>query len=411
MNKRLAQLLIIVSICVLFLLTHKTIETNHINRIDNLSETNIINSRQVSYRQLFLECWGDIKNYYYAADLNNQNWAKWKKRYSNQIKTQEDAYIAINTILASLDDSYSKFLSKEEFQEQNSAINSKLYGIGINIASIAGKIVIVNVVENAPAQNADIRMGDIILKINNADINGNSIYEVTKLIRGNINETLTLEILRGNEKITKTLKRQEIKIKTIETKKLTKDIAYIRITSFISRDTLQDFVVALNKYPDTKGLIIDLRGNSGGLFQNAVVISNLFLKKGTIVNVVARKGKKNIYTAKNEGCIYEKPIVVLTDSNTASSAEILASALKDNNRAVLVGTRTYGKGLVQKVFSLPNRTGMNLTIAKYLTPNGADINKNGIKPDFTVNLNHDNLMNNTDSQLEFAKNYLEKILR
>ena len=392
-----------------FITTHKEIETKHINRVNNLSETNIINERQVSPKQLFYEAWVNIKNNYYNPNLNKQNWAKWKKRYLNKIKTQEDAYVAINSMIASLDDSYSKFLSEEEFKEQNSAINSKLYGIGINIASYSGKIYIANVIENAPAYIADIRTGDIILKVNGTNTNGVSIYEVAKLIRGEVNQPLTLELLRGNDKFVKVLKRQEIKIKTIESKKLTDKIGYIRISSFIGQDTPKDFVLALNKLSDTKGLIVDVRGNSGGLFQNAIVISNLFMKTGNIVSVVARTGKTNVYNAKNEGCIYENPIVVLIDSNSASSSEILASALHDNKRATLIGTKTFGKGLVQKVFSMPNKTGMNLTIAKYLTPNGTDINKNGITPDYTVTLNHDDFINNNDSQLNYAKTYLEKM--
>ncbi len=407
-KKRLVQIVVVGLISVLFFLSQRRIETKHINRVNNLSETNIINDKQVSSKQLFFESWNDIKNNYYISDLNKQNWTKWKKRYINKIKTTEDAYVAINSMIASLDDSYSKFLSKEEFQEQNSAINSKLYGIGINIASISGKIFVANVIENTPAQNADIRSGDIILKVNNTDINGNSIYEAAKLIRGNLNQPLTLELLRGNEKFSKVLKRQEIKIKTIEAKKISDNIGYIRISSFIGQDTPRDFIIALNRLLDAKGLIIDVRGNSGGLFQNAIVISNLFMKSGTIVNVVARKGKKNIYNAKDEGCIYENPVVVLIDSSSASSSEILASALQDNKRATLIGTRTYGKGLVQKVFSMPNKTGMNLTIAKYLTPNGTDINKNGIKPDYVVTLSHDDFINNNDSQLNYAKNFLEK---
>ena len=392
-----------------FITTHKEIETKHINRVNNLSETNIINERQVSPKQLFYEAWVNIKNNYYNPHLNKQNWAKWKKRYLNKIKTQEDAYVAINSMIASLDDSYSKFLSEEEFKEQNSAINSKLYGIGINIASYSGKIYIANVIENAPAYIADIRTGDIILKVNGTNTNGVSIYEVAKLIRGEVNQPLTLELLRGNDKFVKVLKRQEIKIKTIESKKLTDKIGYIRISSFIGQDTPKDFVLALNKLSDTKGLIVDVRGNSGGLFQNAIVISNLFMKTGNIVSVVARTGKTNVYNAKDEGCIYENPIVVLIDSNSASSSEILASALRDNKRATLVGTKTFGKGLVQKVFSMPNKTGMNLTIAKYLTPNGTDINKNGITPDYTVTLSHDDFINNNDSQLNYARTYLEKM--
>ena len=404
-------LILIFSVLFLFLISYNNFKVSNLNRINDVASIHQVNEDNVSPDELFLEAWAIIKNNFYQSDLNNQNWAKWKKRYKNQIKTQEDAYVAINSMLASLDDSYSKFLGEDEFGEQNRAINSKLYGIGINIASIAGKIYIINVLQGAPAFNQGIKSGDVILKVNNEDINGKSIYQVAQLIRGDLNENLELEILRGNEKLSKTIKREEIKIKTIDFQNLSDEIGYIRISTFIGADTPKEFIVALNKLKSSKGLILDLRGNSGGLFQNAIVISNLFIKKGTIVNVIARQGKINTYNAKEDGCIYENPMVVLIDEDSASASEILSGALHDNNRATLVGTRTFGKGLVQKVFFMPNKSGLNLTIARYLTPKGKDINKKGIEPDYTVTLAHNDLVNNTDSQLDWAKAYLEKEIK
>ncbi len=399
------------SIFILLLISYRDIKIKQSKRINDISGINTVNDKTTSVKALFLESWQVIKSNYYQSNLNKQNWAKWKKRYLHKIKTQEDAYVAINSMIASLDDSYSKFMSKEEFSAQTSAINSKLYGIGINIASISGKIYIANVIENAPAYNQGVRSGDIILKVNGIDVSGQSIYHVAQLIRGDINANLTLELLRGTERFEKTVRREEIKVKTIDYKKITDDIGYIRISSFIGIDTSKEFVIALNRLKDSKGLILDLRGNSGGLFQNAIVISNLFLKKGDIVNVIARQGKKNTYSASDDGCIYDNPLVVLIDGTSASASEILSSALKDNNRATLIGTKTYGKGLVQKVFSMPNKSGMNLTIARYLTPNGIDINKTGINPDYIVTFNHNDFMNNIDSQLVFAKQYLENEIK
>ena len=407
-NKLKKFIVIFTSVLVLFSVTYNNCRIKQIKRINNISEVNIINEENVSPRELFLDSWQIIKTNYYKNNLNKQNWNRWKKRYVNRIKTEEDAYVAINSMLASLDDSYSKFMSKEEFMAQNSAINSKLYGIGINIASISGKIYIVNVLEEAPAYIAGIRAGDIILKVNREDVNGQTIYHVAQLIRGEANQNLELELLRGREKFVKVVKREEIKVKTIDAKKLTEDIGYIRVSSFIGVDTPKEFIIALNRMKDSKGLILDLRGNSGGLFQNAIMISNLFMKKGVIVNVIARQGKKNVYAAQDGGCIYDNPVVVLIDGNSASASEILSSALRDNSRAVLVGTKTYGKGLVQKIFSLPNQSGMNLTIARYLTPKGVDINKKGIEPDFTVNFSHSDFINNVDPQLIYAQRYLEK---
>ena len=411
LNKKHKQYIaLFISMVVLSLLVHNNFKINQINRINDISQNNITNEKQISPKELFLESWHIIKANYYSNNLNKQNWTRWKKRYINKIKTQEDAYVAINSMIASLDDSYSKFMSQREFSEQNSAINSKLYGIGVNIASISGKIYVINVLENAPAARCGIQSGDIILKVNNKDISGQSIYRIAQLIRGDINVNINLEILRGNKKLNKTVKREEIKVKTIESEKINDDIAYIRILSFIGLETSKEFIVALNKYKDSKGLILDLRGNSGGLFQNAIVISNLFMKKGVIVSVLARQGRKNVYKAQDKDCIYTKPLVILVDNRTASASEILTCALKENKRAVVVGTDTYGKGLVQKVFSLPNGTGMNLTIAHYLTPSGKDINKKGIKPDYSVNIKHGDFINNIDTQLVYAVNLLEKII-
>lgn len=400
--------MLLISLFVLALLSYHDVKLKQSKRISDISALSTLNEKKVSPKGLFLESWQIIKTNYYSADLNEQSWAKWKKRYLHKIKTQEDAYVAINSMLASLDDSYSKFMSKDEFAAQKNAINSKLYGIGINIASISGKIYIANVIENAPAYNQGVRSGDIILKVNGVDVSGQSVYSVAQLIRGQIDVPLSLELLRDNEKFEKNIKRAEIKVKTIDYKKLTDDIGYIRISSFIGLDTSKEFIIALNRLKDSKALILDLRGNSGGLFQNAIVISNLFLKEGTIVNVIARQGKKNTYSATNEGCIYDNPLAVLIDNSSASASEILSSALKDNKRAILIGTKTYGKGLVQKVFSLPNKSGMNLTIARYLTPNGADINQKGVAPDYVVNFTHNDFINNIDPQLAYARKYLEK---
>lgn len=402
---------LVLSILVLFSISYTNFKLKETKRIDDVSKIGQINDKQKSPKELFLDCWSTAKNNYYISDLNKQNWSRWKKRYIDKIETIDDATVAINSMLASLDDSYSRFMPQEEFLLQTNALNSKLYGIGINIASNAGKTYIINVLEGAPASNAGIQTGDIILKIDRQDIKGQSIYQVAGLIRGDLGENIELEILRGYNKFTKTIRREEIKIKTVEYKKLDENLGYIRISSFIGADTPKEFIIALNRLKDSKGLVLDLRGNSGGLFQNAIVISNLFLNKGTIVQVIARQGKKNTYNVEHDGCIYNNPLAVLIDSNSASASEILSSALHDNKRAVLIGTKTYGKGLVQKVYPLANKTGMNLTIARYLTPSGVDINKKGIEPDYTVNFSHNDFINNFDPQLAYAKKYLEREIK
>ncbi len=358
-------------------------------------------------KELFIETWDLIKKNYWDNDLNEQNWAHWKKKYLQKIKTEEDAYVAINSMLASLNDPYSKFLSSEEFKEQNNSIDSKIYGIGINIASVSGKIYIINVIKGAPAELGGLRPGDMILKINGNNVNGDNVYQTASYIKGNLNSFVDLEILRDNKRLTKKIKRAEIKIKTVESEIIDKEIGYIRIVSFISSEGPIEFIDALNKVKDTNALILDLRGNTGGLFQNAVFVANMFLDKGDIVKVIGRGGHNSFYRAEEKEYTYDKPLVVLVDGESASASEIVSAALKDNGRAMIVGTKTFGKGVVQKVYPMPNSMGMNLTIARYLTPNGNDIDKKGIEPNYKVEITKDDFEKNNDSQLNFAKNMLK----
>lgn len=388
----------------------------HLKNSENYSYTPLLKNlhkEEVSLEpeELFNQTWRLIKSSYWDNELNEQNWARWKKHYANKIKTEEDAYVAINTMLASLNDPYSKFLSKSEFEEQNTTIDSKIYGIGVNIISTSGKIYIMSVIKGAPADIGGLKAGDMILKINGNDIKGGNIFQAANYIKGSLNSVVELEILRGGKKLVKKIKRAEIKIKTVESDIFDKKIGYIRITSFISSNTPVEFIDALNKLKDTEALILDLRGNTGGLFQNAVFVANMFLDKGDIVRVIGRSGYGGAYTAENKDYVYDKPLVVLVDGESASASEIVSSALKDNNRALIIGTKTYGKGVVQKIYSMPNNTGLNLTIARYLTPNGDDINKKGIEPNYFVEITRDDFEKNNDSQLNFAKNILQNELK
>ena len=369
-----------------------------------------VNTEQVSPQKLFDKTWKIIKKTYYDTDMNEQDWYRWKVHYQGKIKTEEDAYVAINTMLASLNDPYSKFMSKKEFAELNSSIASKITGIGVNIFSNAGKITILNVIEGTPASTAGLKTGDIIFAVDKKEVSGMTISDVAGLVRGPENSMVELTLLRDDKKVTKNIKRKEIKIKTVKSS-VDKNIGYIQIMSFIGATTSNEFLEALEKTQKTDGLILDLRGNPGGLLPNAVFIANLFIPEGRIVSVVGRNGFKQDLSAQKTNFTINKPLIVLIDHSSASASEILSGALKDYNKAKLIGTKTYGKGMVQEVLSLPNETGLNLTIAKYLTPNGTDINKKGIEPDVKIELTFDDLKKNNDAQLIVAKKMMNDMIK
>ena len=350
-----------------------------------------------------------MKNEYYDPNFNRQYWIRWKNHYRGKIKTADDAKIAIETMLASLDDPYSRFLTKEEFAEQNISIASKISGIGVNIINDSGKIKIISVIENTPAQFADLKVNDTILSIDGKKVSGLSLAEVSNLVKGPVNTFVNIDVLRNQELIKKKIIRKEIAIKTVKSS-VDKNIGYIQILSFISNSTPNEFLEALENTDSTKGLIIDIRGNTGGLLPNAVFVTNLFIPKGKIVSIVGRNNYHYDIMAQDNNVNIEKPVIILVDGASASASEIFSGAMKDYHRAKLLGTKTYGKGMVQKIISMPNETGINLTIAKYLTPKGKDINKQGINPDVILPLKREDIIERKDTQLETAKNMMEQMI-
>ena len=367
----------------------------------------LINNEEIAPQKLFDKTWKVINREYYEPSLNNQNWYRWKEHYRNKIKTDEDARVAIDTMIASLNEPYTRFMPKKDFEDLTTSITSKIYGIGVNIYSNAGKIEIFNVMPATPADFAQLKQGDIITAVNGKDINGMNVSDVAAIVRGPENSVVELTILRNNKKLTKKIKRKEIKIKSVKSSVLDNHIGYIQILSFMSGTTPNEFLEALENTKNTDSLILDLRGNTGGLLDNAVFIADMFINNGTIVDIIYRNGYKRSIKAQDEHFGMQKPVVVLVNGASASASEILSGALKDTHKATLVGRKTFGKGLVQKVVPLPNQTGVNVTIARYLTPNGTDINKLGIKPDIEVGNEFDFFVGNQkDEQLEKAKEVL-----
>ncbi len=411
MYKKILYLLIIF-VASLVLFNYPSAQTKYNIRPGTLLDSEFLINRQTTDpKRLFLKTWRIIKSKYYDPTLNGQDWMRWNRHYIDRIKTKEDAYVAINSMLASLDDPYSKFLDEKEYLEQTTNIDAKIVGIGVNIISASGKVIIISVVEDTPAAQKGLKAGDIIMKVDGVNVAGKSVSDVASVIRGEEGKSVTLEILRGKNKLTAVIPREEIKIKNIKAEVLDQNIGYIQISSFISSDLSSEFIEALTKTEKCPGLIIDLRGNAGGLMPNAIFIADMFLPEGHIVSIVDRNHQKSDIDAQTKPYAITKPVVLLIDEASASASEILSGALKDNKKAILVGKRTYGKGMIQKIYPLPNATGMNLTIAKYLTPKGYDINKSGIAPDYEVDYTEYDFINDKDPQLDAAKDVLKKVLR
>lgn len=363
---------------------------------------------------LYDNVWRLINSKFVDQSNNQQNWAKWRHKYDNQIRTNEDAYVAINTMVASLNDPYTKFLDPKEFADETSSIKGSLKGIGIQIGVKDGKLMVIAPIEDTPAERAGLQADDEIIEIDGASTKGITVDKAADKIRGKEGTQVTLLVKRKDvAPKTYTITRAEIEIKSISQKLPTdmtipNDFCYIRLSSFISRNAATEFGNILNTNRNKKGFIIDLRSNPGGLLTNAIYISDMFLDGGTIVSTVDRDGYKETQRA-SAGVYTKKPVVVLINKGSASASEIFSGAMKDNHRAVIIGEQSFGKGLVQEINKLPYESGINITIQKYLTPNGTDINKKGITPDIVVKLTEDDVKNKNDLQLKKAVEVLSKM--
>ena len=363
---------------------------------------------------LYDNVWRLINSKFVDQTNNQQNWAKWRHKYDNQIRTNEDAYVAINTMVASLNDPYTKFLDPKEFADETSSIKGSLKGIGIQIGVKDGKLMVIAPIEDTPAERAGLQADDEILEIDGVSTKGITVDKAADKIRGKEGTQVTLLVKRKDvAPKTYTITRAEIEIKSISQKLPTdmtipNDFCYIRLSSFISRNAATEFGSILNNNRNKKGFIVDLRSNPGGLLTNAIYISDMFLDGGTIVSTVDRDGYKETQRA-SSGVYTKKPVVVLINKGSASASEIFSGAMKDNHRAVIIGEQSFGKGLVQEINKLPYEAGINITIQKYLTPNGTDINKKGITPDIIVKLTEEDVKNKNDLQLKKAVEVLSKM--
>lgn len=376
--------------------------------------TNISNpALAVTPQGLYDKAWRLINTKYVDDTQNQQNWERWRHKYDNVIVDEEDAYVAISTMVDSLGDVYTKFLTPKEYKEESESIQGSLKGIGIQIGIREGKLLIIAPLEDTPGERAGLKSEDEILEIDGKTTKGITIEAAADRIRGPEGTTVKLLIKRKGE-ATKlyTVERANIELKSVSTKtpkigKVDDNLGYIRLSSFLSRNAASEFQAALKKYQDKDGIIIDLRSNPGGLLTNAIYIADMFLSSKVIVSTVDKDGYKDTQNSLSQ-VITKQPVVVLINGGSASASEILSGALKDNKRAIIVGKKSFGKGLVQEINKLPDGSALHITIQKYLTPNGTDIHKKGITPDYIVDYTEDDIKANRDPQLKKACEVLQQ---
>ena len=365
-------------------------------------------------QNLYDQVWKLVNTKYVDVNQNGQDWHRWRHKYDSVIKTPKDAYVAIDTMLASLDDPYTRFLDPNDFSEETRSISGSLFGIGIQIGIRDNKLTVIAPIEDTPADRAGLKANDVIIKINGKSTKGISIKKAADQIRGQKGTAVNLLIKRGDKKINFKIVRDKIEIKSVsikkpKTAKIDKNIGYIRLNTFLSHTASDEMQKALTNLSDKDGYILDLRSNPGGLLTNAIFISDMFLNSGYIVSTVDRDGYKETQRASNH-VVTQKPLVILIDGGSASASEIFSGAMKDNGRAVLVGTKSFGKGLVQEINRLPDGAGVNITTQKYLTPNGTYIHKIGITPDVIIKNTEEDIKHKKDEQLEKANQVLENLI-
>jgi carboxyl-terminal processing protease len=340
---------------------------------------------------LYRFAWGLLQDNFYDPKFNGQDWSRWKARYDGKLKTPDDTHKAIETMVASLGDPYTRFLSPDAYNDEKQQIDAHLYGVGMQLGMKDHKVVIIAPIEGTPAFKAGVHSGDEIIEVDHKPVKGQSLDRVVKQIRGPKDTAVTITLMRDTNTLVKTMMRAEIPIKAVDrAQMLDNGIGYIRLDSFISKNAPKEMDSALSKLSGARGLVLDLRHNPGGLLSGAIEIANMFLGRGTIVSTIDNEGYKTPQMAAGSPRC-RLPMVVLIDNGSASASEILSGALRDNGRAKLVGQKTFGKGLVQAINKLPDGAGINITIAKYLTPNDTDINKTGIIPEVVLELKEDDI--------------------
>jgi carboxyl-terminal processing protease len=345
---------------------------------------------------------------YKKIDLFGEVLEKINKQYVDEIDQSEGMDSAINGLLQSLDP-YSSYMSPEIFQEMQTETSGEFGGLGIEVSMEAGVVKVITPIDDTPASKAGIKAGDYIVKIDNVQVQGKSLSEAVELMRGLVGTDIELTVRRRGVKkaLTFNITREIIEVQSVKSDLLENNIGYIRLTSFNdnSSDQIKKKIKKLKENENLKAFILDLRNNPGGLLTQAIKISDFFLDNGEIVSTKSRKKSENRKWFARKGDITDgKTLVVLINYGSASASEIVAGALKDHKRAIILGENSYGKGSVQSIIPLKNKGAIRLTVAKYYLPSGKSISEVGVRPDIEVNEEGDDfrIKTDTDNQLNYA---------
>ena len=347
-------------------------------------------------------------NIYKKIDLFSEVLEKIREEYVDEIDQSESMDSAINGLLQSLDP-YSSYMTPATVTQMMTDTSGEFGGLGIEVGMEAGVVKVISPIDDTPASKAGLKAGDYIVKINNIQVQGKSLNEAVDLMRGPVGSGIELTVRRVGEKkaITFNIIREIIQVQSVKSEILNKNIGYIRLTSFNENSSKQvrQRIKNFDKNKNLNSYILDLRNNPGGLLTQAITISDFFLENGEIVSTKSRKTSENKkWFAKKGDLLDGKPMIVLINYGSASASEIVAGALKDHKRAIIIGENSYGKGSVQSIIPLKNKGAIRLTIAKYYLPSGKSISEVGVTPDIEITEDSKDFKfnSNTDNQLNFA---------
>ena len=345
---------------------------------------------------------------YKKIDLFGEVLEKINREYVDEINQSKIMDSAINGLLQSLDP-YSAYMSPEVFNEMQTETSGEFGGLGIEVSMESGVVKVISPIDDTPASKAGIKAGDYIVKINDNQVQGKSLSEAVDLMRGPVGTGIDLTVRRRGEKkaLSFYIVREVIQIQSVKADLLEKNIGYIRLTSFNenSSSQIKKEISKFEKNNNVQSYILDLRNNPGGLLSQAIKIADFFLDNGEIVSTKSRKTSENKKWFANQGDLTNgKIMIVLINYGSASASEIVAGALKDHKRAILLGENSFGKGSVQSIIPLKNDGAIRLTIAKYYLPSGKSISEVGVSPDIEINEESDDfrIKSETDNQLSYA---------